>query len=93
MEWLTNPSAAPGTRNTTINSARVDDWVFARYEQRWDLLDLPTSKVPVMLPHRFREWALGRRVGLPTDHPWRVKMPKWDLKTVSESWPDWVLAT
>lgn len=89
MEWQTNPSVPPGTRNTDIRGARIDDWVFARYEQRWDLLQLPTTAVPVMLPPRFREWALGDRVGLRADHPWRSEMPPWDLSESSDAWPDW----
>jgi hypothetical protein len=91
QEWLTNPNAAAGKRNTPIAGARVNAWVFARYEQRWDLLDLPTSEVPVMLPPRFREWGLGDRVGLRPDHPWSSDMPSWDTSAVSDSWPEWAL--
>jgi hypothetical protein len=89
MEWQTNPEVPPGKRNTAIKAARVDDWVFARYEQRWDLLDQPASKVPIMLPPRFREWALGERVGLRADHPWQMEMPNWDSSAADPAWPEW----
>lgn len=92
MEWRTNPTVAPGTRNTSINSARVDDWVFARYEQRWDLLGTPTGSVPVMLPSRFREWAEDPRVGLRADHPWNQVLPEWDLDP-HPSWPQRAVAS
>jgi hypothetical protein len=91
MEWQTNPTVPPGTRNTQINAARLDDWVFARYEQRWELLEQPASEAPIMLPPRFREWALGDRVGLRDDHPWKSEMPEWDTSECSASWPEWVL--
>jgi hypothetical protein len=93
MEWQTNPTAPAGTRNTGINGARVDDWVFSRYEQRWDLLDRTTSAVPVMLPPRFEEWAVGNRVGLRADHPWNRELPPWDLSEASPAWPKWVATT
>lgn len=91
QEWRTNPEASPGTRNTGINGARVDEWVFARYAQRWDLLNEPTGGVPVMLPPRFRKWAMVERVGLPSGHPWQHALPEWDLSEVSPTWPDWAV--
>jgi hypothetical protein len=89
VEWQTNPTAPAGTRNTGISRARIDDWVFSRYEQRWDLLDGTTSDVPVMLPPRFEERAVSERVGLRADHPWKQKPPKWDLAEASPTWPRW----
>jgi hypothetical protein len=93
MEWQTNPEVPPGTRNTPIRGARVDDWVFARYEQRWDLLEKNASGAPIMLPPRFRDWALGERVGLRGDHPWLDAMPEWDTNERDASWPDWAFTT
>lgn len=91
MEWRTNPTVAPGRRNTGIRGARTDDWVFARYEQRWDLLNAPSTDAPVMLPPRFRDWATDDRVGLRDDHPWNHDLPEWDGSGVSPSWPEWAV--
>lgn len=91
MEWQTNPTALPGTRNAGIKAARIDDWIFARYEQRWDLLDASTTKAPVMLPSRFQDWATSERVGLRSDHPWSHGAPDWDVGS-HVSWPQWAIA-
>jgi hypothetical protein len=93
VEWRTNPTAAPGTRNTGIRGARIDDWVFARYEQRWDLLKQSATSAPVMLPPRFRDWANSERVGLRDDHPWRHDQPEWDRSEASSLWPEWAVAS
>ena len=93
QEWATNPTVPSGKRNTPITGARVSDWVFARYEDRWDLLDRPPSKAPVMLPPRFRGWATGDRVGLPPDHPWLRRLPAWDNAEESPHWPSWAAET
>lgn len=77
LEWRTNPAVAPGKRNTGIKGARIDDWVFARYEQRWDLLNASSTDAPVMLPPRFWDWATGDRIGLRDDHPWNHDLPEW----------------
>jgi hypothetical protein len=92
QEWLTNPSVPAGKRNTGLALNRAEAWIFARYEQRWDLLLERTNKVPIMLPPRFREWATNPRVGLPTTHPWAAKLPKWDASETSASWKDWATA-
>ena len=92
MEWQTNPTARPGTRNAGIKAARIDDWVFARYEQRWDLLNASAADAPIMLPPRFRDWANGERVGLRGDHPWNHGQPEWDRSESSSSWPQWAVA-
>ena len=89
MEWLTNPTIAPGKRNTRLANNRIDAWVFARYEQRWDLLHTPTESVPVMLPTRFKTWATEPRFMLPPDHPWSTRSPTWDESTGHDDWPDW----
>ncbi|WP_224769240.1 hypothetical protein [Nocardioides ochotonae] len=75
--WLTDPDAVPGKRNTPIKNARVYRWVFEGYEDRWDLLEAPADKAPVLLPAEFREYALDARVGLPHDHPWNDRLPDW----------------
>ncbi|MCD9624239.1 hypothetical protein [Rhabdothermincola salaria] len=89
MEWLTNPTVPKGQRNTSITGSRSEAWIFARYEHRWDLLEMPTTEVDVMLPPRFRTWAQDDRVGLPVDHPWNADLPDWDDAEIHKDWPDW----
>ena len=90
MEWLTNPSVKPGKRNSSLGQNRIDAWMFERYEQRWDLLASEANKVAVLLPPRCRTLATEKRVGLPKDHPWRSRKPKWDTAETPASWtPFW----
>jgi len=89
MEWLTNPNVKPGSRSTGIKSNRIDSWLFERYEQRWDLLEVPTNKVPVMLPPRCRSLCTNDRVGLPDQHPWLSGLPEWDVNQSGQEWPAW----
>ena len=77
MHWLTDPSAAPGKRNVGPDRARSMLRTFARYEDRWDLLERDQSKAPVLLPPEFREWVQLKEVGLPAKHPWCKKLPDW----------------
>lgn len=77
MDWLTDPDAAPGTRNTPVAQVRAQAWVFEGYEDRWDLLGVPGEAAPVLLPPRFHQLAAGSRVGLPPSHPWREELPDW----------------
>ncbi|WP_198675831.1 hypothetical protein [Kribbella monticola] len=77
QNWMTNPDVATGQRNTPISQARVNEEVWAGYEDRWDLLETPTSSVPVLFPAWVRERALLDRVGLPPDHPWNEALPVW----------------
>jgi hypothetical protein len=77
MDWRTDPAAPTGRRNAGVEQARVQDWVFAGYEDRWSLLDAPATEAPVLLPPGFHTLALDSRVGLPPDHPWTRKLPKW----------------
>lgn len=90
QEWITNPSIEPGKRNTPLDRFSTSPSVFARYEQRWDLLALRTSEVPIMLPPRFRALVLGDRVSLRPDHPWSEALPPWDLTESAGSWNDWL---
>ena len=76
-DWRTNLSAPPGTRNAGVDRARVGLGAWKGYEDRWDLLNRPTTEAPVLLPPSFRELALGERVGLPPHHPWNSHLPKW----------------
>jgi hypothetical protein len=75
--WRTDPNVSPGTRNTTIDRARVNMTVWAAYEDRWDLLATPTEDAPVLLPGWIRERTQEGRVGLPPGHPWRSGLPAW----------------
>lgn len=77
QDWLTDPSAAPGQRNTPVDRARVNVRVWRNYEDRWDLLAVPTPQVPVLLPTWVRKKALEERVGIPQGHPWAKSLPNW----------------
>jgi hypothetical protein len=75
--WRTAPDVEPGKRNAGVDQARVGATVFASYLDRWDLLSMLTSEVPVLLPPEYRDLAMGDRVGLPPAHPWQENMPNW----------------
>ena len=75
--WRTELGAELGKRNAGVDQARVPAAVFEHYLERWDLLQAPTSEVPVLLPANYRDLALTDRVGLPPAHPWRERMPAW----------------
>lgn len=77
QDWLTDPDVAPGRRNTGIEQARLEDWVLAGYENRWDLLAGAADAAPVLLPERFHGLARCERVGLPSKHPWLEALPSW----------------
>ncbi len=77
QHWLTDPSAPRGKRNTSLNMARIQMVVWEGYEDRWDLLDMRTTDVPVLLPSWLRERAQEKRVGLPPGHPWNEALPMW----------------
>lgn len=51
MSWLGDPSARPGSRNAGIASARLGDNAFARYEDRWDLLEASAYEAPSYWTH------------------------------------------
>ncbi|KQO48252.1 hypothetical protein ASG28_13065 [Frigoribacterium sp. Leaf415] len=76
-DWRTDPTITPGTRNASVDRSRVGLWVWEGYEDRWDLLNKPTTGVPVMLPAHFEELAYDPRVGLPEQHPWLLSKPNW----------------
>ena len=80
QNWLTDPSAPPGTRHAGLDQARVPVTVWLGYENKWDLLGIPTTKVPVLLPLKLRQLALDERVGLPPGHPWRHHFPDWAVE-------------
>ncbi len=75
MAWLTDPDAKPGTRNAGVDKAFSQVVTFLGYEERWDLLDRPTTEAPVLLPASFREHATNPRIGLPPEHPWGDRVP------------------
>lgn len=77
MNWLTDPNAPAGKRNAPVDRARVSVGTFAGYEDRWDLLELGQSEVPVLLPPSYRELAHSTRVGLPPGHEWHGGVPTW----------------
>jgi hypothetical protein len=77
QDWLHDPAVPPGTRRATLDQSRVSIPVFARYEDRWDLLDGDQSTAPVLLPTRFHDLATEERVGLPPGHPWHHSLPSW----------------
>lgn len=77
VDWLTEPGVPAGKRNAPVDRSRVLLGTFRSYENRWDLLEIDQSQVPVLLPSRFRELALTERVGLPVGHEWRKSLPPW----------------
>lgn len=77
QNWLTDPTAKPGKRNTPISGARMDVSIFAGYENRWDLLERSTAECPVLLPSWEHDAALLPRIGLPEHHPWKKDLPEW----------------
>lgn len=77
QDWLTDPSIAPGVRNTGLDQARLHADYLADYEGRWDLLTTATTDVPVLLDPDLRTLALTDRVGLPPAHPWNKHLPEW----------------
>lgn len=77
MNWLTEPGIGPGQRNAPVERSRVSLPTFVRYEDRWDLLLVNESEVPVLLPERYRDFAQEARVGLPVGHAWRTVLPEW----------------
>jgi hypothetical protein len=77
MDWLTDPSAPAGSHNASVDQARIQDWVFANYEDRWDSLAASATTCPGLLPSRFRQFAQDPRVGLSPEQPWRKSIPKW----------------
>lgn len=90
QEWLSNPTVPRGKRNTSIDGARTSARVFARYEQRWDLLGQPTDELPVLLPPRFRALSRDPRVMLPPDHQWAEVEPVWDTSATDPGWDEWL---
>lgn len=77
QDWLTDPSVVPGKRNTPVEKVRLNVEIWLGYEERWDLLDVPASDAPVLLPSWVRDAALETRVGLPSGHPWQETLPGW----------------
>jgi hypothetical protein len=77
MHWLTDPTVEQGKRNVGPDRARTRIDIFTAYEDRWDLLDLPESGAPILLPHDMHAWALEDGVGLPPGHPWAATLPDW----------------
>lgn len=75
MQWLHDPTVPARQRNTPVGGARVKIWMFADYEDRWELLREPTTVAPVLLPTQFRDLVLNHTVELPPGHPWRDRLP------------------
>jgi hypothetical protein len=64
-------------RNAGMGKARIQLIIWQGYENCWDLLEKPTSEVPVRLPGWIRQQAQEPRVGLPAGHPWNEALPQW----------------
>jgi hypothetical protein len=77
MNWLTQPGIPVGQRNAPVDRARVWMRTLAAYEDRWDLLLADQEAAPVLLPSEYRTFAQDSRVGLPPEHEWRRRLPKW----------------
>ena len=76
MSWLTDPTAKPGSRNAGIASARLAYGDFARYEDRWDLLEASAFDAPVLLDLWMRDSIDDPLVGLPEGHRWHDGVPE-----------------
>lgn len=76
LSWLTDPTAKPGARNAGIENARLGDNDFARYEDRWDLLNSSAFDAPVMLDEWMSDAIENPAVGLPDGHRWRDGAPQ-----------------
>lgn len=76
-DWLLDPSVPVGRRTTPLSRARIYEWVFEGYAERWDLLGQSTAGVMPLLPKRFRALATQANIGLPPLHPWRRRLPRW----------------
>jgi hypothetical protein len=75
MSWLTYVTAKPGSRKNDIESARLGDNEFARYEDRWDLLSYSALDAPVMLEEWMRYAIDDPAIGLPDGHRWQDRLP------------------
>ncbi|MEY1677905.1 hypothetical protein AB4Z55_27420 [Gordonia sp. ABKF26] len=75
QNWRTDPTVLPGRRNAPVSQARASEHVFARYRDRWDLLNHPTADIPILLPQKLLDSATDERVGLPPGHPWHTRTP------------------
>jgi hypothetical protein len=64
--WRYDP-AHEGKRHSGLESTRLGPGNFSGYAERWDLLELPTSRVPVLLAER--DLAKIEKEGLPDGHP------------------------
>lgn len=76
-DWLTDPTAEPGSRTTKPSAARTYSWVFEDYENQWERMTMPADEAPILLPTYMRDLAASERVGLPPNHPWLNWMPSW----------------
>lgn len=76
-DWFTDPGVPKGTRNTPLSMARVYQSTWLAYEDRWDLLGIPTAEIPVLLPSSYWLLTQEERVGLPEGHPWKNALPRW----------------
>lgn len=83
FRWLTAPGIPEGRRNTGVENSRVHVAPFARYEDRWDLLDQDSP--PVLLPSSFRESALADGIRLPPGHAWHQALPKWSIEPTKDT--------
>ena len=74
--WESDP-AAKRTRSAGLKAARVRPELFEGYLDRWDLLQVPTTEVPVLLPSALRALQEERGIVLPVSHPWHAAPPDW----------------
>jgi hypothetical protein len=74
--WATDPGVPAGKRKAT-NVPRMPPSAFEAYEHRWDLLQQPTTEVPILLSAASRQLALESRIGMQSDHPWAAALPQW----------------
>lgn len=66
-----------GSRKLNMERSHPGHHVFAGYRARWDLLGLPTSECPVLLPSGFKKLACDEGIGVPAGHPRLQGVPPW----------------
>jgi hypothetical protein len=63
-------------RKTNFDQVTIPRDFLSGYMGRWDLLDIPTNEIPVLLPRFLRDRAQRDGVGLPPGHRWNDELPE-----------------
>lgn len=71
---FTGAGRTPDHPDVELDRMRISETVFEAYQDRWDLLDSPTSEVPIMLPKPLLELIDDQRIRSP-ERPWAPQGP------------------